>query len=623
MADSIVHRGPNDEGFYDGEGVVLGMRRLSIIDIEGARQPIFNETRDVVVVCNGEIYNFRELRASLQEKGHVFTTDGDVEVVVHLYEEYGDAFVEHLDGMFAIALWDIRRRRLILVRDHLGIKPLYYTDRPGGIAFASEAKALFQLDGCHAGVSHTGLRDYLGIGYCVAPHSIFEGVSKLPPASMLILESGEYRVRRYWSLPEKTEDGVTDEEWADRIHAGLAAAVKAQMVSDVPLGAFLSGGVDSSAIVALMAQNSDRPIKTYSIGYAGSGTAAYYNELSYAKVVADQFATDHHEIEVDPDVVSMLPKLIWHLEEPVSDSALATTYLVSEMAAKTVTVILSGVGGDELFAGYNRYLGEHYRGLYQKIPSWIRNPVLTQIAGRLPSGRQNRWLDLSRYARSFIMSADLPWDERYRHYLEIQRGAALNSMLLDAPALPDGLDRVMAEQHVDDELLRLMRVDCETQMAEDLLLLTDKMTMANSLECRVPFLSRDLTELAARIPARQKCPGSQLKHLLKKALVRELPDGILNRKKRGFGAPVGAWFKESLLPLRNELLSAGTVGARGVLSPAAVEAVCRAHDGGKEDYTDLILVLMNLEVWFRIFIDGESAADVSGQLSENVARNAA
>ena len=414
MADTIVHRGPNDEGFYDGDGVVLGMRRLSIIDIEGAPQPIFNETRDVVVVCNGEIYNFRELRQSLRQKGHVFSTDGDVEVIVHLYEEYGDAFVEHLDGMFAIALWDTRRERLILVRDHLGIKPLYYADQKGGIAFASEAKALFELDGFHAGVSQTGLRDYLGIGYCVAPHSIFDGVMKLPPASMLILESGEYRVRRYWTLPDKVEEGVTDEEWADRIHAALGAAVRAQMVSDVPLGAFLSGGVDSSAIVAFMAQNSERPIKTYSIGYAGSGTAAYYNELSYAKVVADQFATDHHEIEVDPDVVSMLPKLIWHLEEPVSDSALATTYLVSEMAAKTVTVILSGVGGDELFAGYNRYLGGHYRDLYHKIPSWIRNSVLTQIAGRLPSGRQNRWLDLSRYARSFIMSADLPWDERYK-----------------------------------------------------------------------------------------------------------------------------------------------------------------------------------------------------------------
>ncbi len=276
------------------------------------------------------------------------------------------------------------------------------------------------------------------------------------------------------------------------------------MVSDVPIGAFLSGGIDSSAIVSIMAEQSSAPIKTFSIGYAGGDTESYYNELSFASVVAKQFGTEHHEIEVRPDVASLLPGLIWHLEEPISDSAIATTHLVAELAAKTVTVILSGVGGDELFAGYNRYLGAHYHSMYRRVPSWLHRGLIRPVASRLPSGRQSRLQDLSRYARSFVLSADLPWDQRYKHYLAIQRGAQLEAMLREPVAPPDGLDRVLGDERADDDLLRLMRTDCETQMAEDLLLLTDKMTMAHSIECRVPLLDKGLAELAARIPASQK-----------------------------------------------------------------------------------------------------------------------
>ena len=623
MAGTIVHRGPDDEGFFDGADVVLGMRRLAIIDLEGARQPIRNETGDVVVVCNGEIYNFRELRADLRRRGHQFSTDGDVEVIVHLYEEYGDAFVQHLNGMFAIALWDSRRERLLLVRDHLGVKPVYYAPWRGGVAFASEAKALFRLDGLAAGVSQAGLRDYLSIGYCVAPETIFDGVFKLPPATMLVYERGEARTVRYWQLPETTEQGVSEAEWVERIEAALVAAVRAQMVSDVPIGAFLSGGIDSSAIVAMMAEQSSAPIRTYSIGYAGDGTEAYYNELSYAATVAERFGTDHHEIAVQPNVAALLPQLIWHLEEPISDSAIATTHLVAELAAKTVTVILSGVGGDELFAGYTRYLGGHYRSMYKRIPSWLHRSVLRPVASRLPSGRQSRLQDLSRYARSFVLSADLPWQERYKHYLAIQQAARVERMLVRPPGGPDGLDRVLAAEGAEDDLLRLMRVDCDSQMAEDLLLLTDKMTMAHSIECRVPLLDRDLAELAARIPSSLKCPGRELKHLLKRALRSRLPDDILYRRKRGFGAPVGAWFKNQLLPLRAALLAADVQERRGVLVPDAVSEACRLHDAGREDYTDLILVLMNLEIWFRIFVDGQSPEDVAGQLQEHVTATAA
>ncbi|MEL7297482.1 MAG: asparagine synthase (glutamine-hydrolyzing) [Pseudomonadota bacterium] len=616
MASTIVHRGPDDEGFFDADDLVLGMRRLAIIDLAGAQQPITSACGNVVVVCNGEIYNFKELRQRMQAKGHVFSTDGDVEAIVYLYLEYGDDFVQHLDGMFAIALWDKRRERMLLVRDHMGIKPVYYAAWQNGVAFASEAKALFELDGLSASVSSRGLKDYLSLGYCVAPHTIFEGVRKLPPASMLVYEQGAYRVRRYWDLPNETEQGVAEPEWIDRIQSELDRAIRAQMVSDVPIGAFLSGGIDSSAIVATMAEHSSAPINTYSIGYSGGATEAYYNELSYAAQVAQQFSTNHNEIAVKPDVAELLPALLWHLEEPISDSAITTTHLVSELAAKTVTVILSGVGGDELFAGYNRYLGSHYLSKYQRVPSWIRRGVLTPVARRLPSSRQSRIQDLMRYAREFMLSADLPWDQRYKAYLAIQSEASLQSMMLDPVSEPDGLDRILGEQTADDDLLRLMRVDCETQMAEDLLLLTDKMTMGQSIECRVPFLDKGLAELAARIPAHQKCPGKELKSLLKQALRQRLPDDILYRRKRGFGAPVGSWFKSQLLPLRNALLSRSVNDSRGVLSADAVEQICRAHDAGKEDNTDLILVLMNLEIWFRIFVDARSPADISVELKE-------
>lgn len=616
MAGTIVHRGPDDAGFFDAEDVVLGMRRLAIIDLAGAKQPISNETNDVVVVCNGEIYNFRELRQQLQNLGHQFSTDGDVESIVHLYEEYGEDFVTHLDGMFAIALWDKNKKKLILARDHLGIKPLYFAKWQNGLAFGSEAKALFKLEGLRAAVSQTGLRDYLSLGYCVAPNTIFDGVFKLPPASMLIFESGEQRVVRYWALPEETEQGVSDDEWIERISVELERSVRAQMVSDVPIGAFLSGGVDSSAIVAIMAEHSDAKINTYSIGYEGGATEAYYNELSYAAQVAEQFGTSHNEISVKPDVATLLPQLIWHLEEPISDSAITTTHLVSELAAKSVKVILSGVGGDELFAGYNRYLGSHYMSKYQRIPQWVRQSVLTPIARRLPSSRQSRLQDLARYAREFILSAELPWDQRYKSYLAIQQASSLESMMLQPLSGGDGLDRVLGAQSSSDDLQRLMRVDCDSQMAEDLLLLTDKMTMAHSIECRVPFLDKGLAELAARVPSAQKLPGKDLKSLLKRSLESRLPKDILYRSKRGFGAPVGAWFKNQLLPLRSTLLSREVTDFRGVLAPDAVDHICRAHDAGKEDNTDLILVLMNLEVWFRTFVDGQDPTDLGLELSE-------
>ncbi len=615
MASCIVHRGPDDLGLYDGGEAILAMRRLSIIDLAGGHQPIGNEDGTVWIVCNGEIYNFRELRAELEARGHRFRSRSDAEVLVHLYEEHGSRLVEHLDGMFGFALWDAKKKTLLIARDRLGIKPVYYWSDGDRLAFASEIKALLALPGVHASLDTEALRDHLTLGYAVAPRTIFSGIRKLEPASLLEWSEGRFEIRRYWSPPQHVDRSGTPGEWAERVRAELERVIETHMISDVPLGAFLSGGIDSSAVAALMARHSTAPLNTYSIGYGGGGAASYYNELPYARVMAERLQSNHREIRVQPDVARLLPKLIWHLEEPISDSAITTTYLVSELAADSVKVILSGVGGDELFGGYTRYLGAHYGRRYSRLPGWARRGLMPKVAALLPSGRQNRLMDIARYAKRFIRGSTLDWRAQYRLYIALAEADALSALGVMHVG-QDGLERVMASEHSDDDLLRLMRVDLQTQLPEDLLLLTDKITMACSLECRVPFLDHKLVELAAVIPAEYKLPNGRLKAVLKDAVADLLPAEVIDRRKRGFGAPVGAWFKRELAGMRSLLLNHDTVAARGVLDPDAVTALIGAHDANKEDYTDLILVLMNLEIWSRLFLDGQSHADLAGELAE-------
>lgn len=616
MADTIVHRGPDDEGLHAGGRVVLGMRRLSIIDLSGGHQPIANEDETLWLVCNGEIYNFRELRAELEAAGHRFRTGSDVEVLLHLYEMHGERFLEKVNGMFAAALWDSKRERLLLARDRLGQKPVYYTEVNGQLAFGSEVKTLLAVPKVRAALNPAGLRDYLAMGYAVAPNTIFDRIKKLPPASLLVWTPSGYRINTYWQPPTQVDEKVSESDWIEQMRSELRRAVAEHMVADVPIGAFLSGGIDSSAVVALMSEHTREPVNTYSIGYGGGGAASYYNELTYAGQVARQFKTNHHEILVEPQVATLLPKLLWHMEEPISDSAVVTTYLVSDLAAKTVKVILSGVGGDELFGGYRRYLGDVYTRRYQKLPAWLRTQVMQPLAKLLPSGRQSRMMDLARYAKKFVHTSELPWREQYRQYVEIQTRDRLMQLMVDVPSGPDGFDREAEAESADDPLLRLLRLDARTQLSEDLLLLTDKITMARSIECRVPFLDHKLVEAAARMPSRLKLKNGELKYVLKKALAGIVPDEILYRSKRGFGAPVGAWFKQELQPLRETLLSKASIEKRGLLKWNAVRELLTAHDASREDYTDLILVLMNLEIWCRMFIDGHTASDVGEELVE-------
>lgn len=620
MARITHHRGPDDEGRHSDHGLAIGMRRLSIIDLDTGHQPIPNADESVWTVCNGEIYNFREIRQTLQEQGVPFRTGSDTEVLVHLYERHGPAFVSRLLGMFGFAIWDAARRRLVLGRDRLGIKPLYYMEHEGRLVFASEIKALLTLPGVSRAIDPGALQDYLTLGYSGNDRTLFQGIFKLPPASLLVCENGSYCIESYWQAPSEADEGLSKEDWAERLRAAMEAAVVSEMVSDVPLGGFLSGGIDSSTIIAFMARHSDRPVKTYSIGFKGDAASEVYNELPYARQVAEAFRTDHREIIVRPEVARLLPKLAWHLDEPVADSASVTTYLVAEFARQDVTVILSGVGGDELFGGYNRYLGDYYAGHYQRLPAWLRQTVIAPLVQALPSDRHGKLSSVARYARTFVASNDLPFEERYRSYVQVFGTESLERLLKQTQAgHVDCLDAAFAAAIGGDNLNRLMRVDLLSQMPNDLLMLTDKMTMASSLECRVPLLNHELVELAARLPASRRIDGRSLKSLMKRALDGVLPREILERKKRGFGAPLGAWLKHDLQPMMNRLLSKQAVEQRGLFSWPAIEETMALHLSNREDHTDHLLALLNLEIWAQIYLDGSEPEDLAGELSAEVA----
>jgi asparagine synthase (glutamine-hydrolysing) len=613
MAQLSRHRGPDDEGFYTAHGCGIGMRRLSIIDLAGGHQPLSSADGSLTLVCNGEIYNFRELRRSLEALGHRFATGSDSEVLLHGYAQWGDEVAQRLNGMYGFALWDARRRRLLLGRDRLGIKPLYLYRDAKRFAFASEAKALLALPGVSADIDASALPSYLNLGYVAAPATLFKGITKLPPATLLSVEGQRVTEARYWRLPQDTETQASETEWVERTRSRLDEAVRMQMVSDVPIGAFLSGGLDSSTVVGLMAAHSERPIRTYAIGFAGTAADAYYNELPHARRVAERFGTEHHEIVVRPDAAALLPHLVWHMDEPIADSAFITTYLVSEFARREVTVILSGVGGDELFGGYRRYLGEHYQGYFERLPGWMRRGAAA--AGRhLPSDRHSALLNFSRLAKGFLESAELPFEARYRSYVEVFPALEASHLLRRSAPAADPMARAFLEATGDDALNRMLAVDAQTQLPDDLLLLTDKMSMAASLECRVPLLDHELVEMAARMPQSIKVRGGRLKHAMKEAVSGLLPADILERSKRGFGTPMGAWLKNGLKPLMHELLSPASLEARGLLEPAPVRELIAAHDANRVDGTDRLAALMNLEIWARLYLDRRTPDEMRDEL---------
>jgi asparagine synthase (glutamine-hydrolysing) len=608
MGDVVSHRGPDDEGFLMRAGVGLGMRRLSIIDLSGGHQPIPNEDESVWVVCNGEIYNFQELRATLVARGHRFRTGSDTEVIAHLYEDEGLEAFRKLRGMFGIALWDAARERVVLVRDRLGKKPLYVRREPNRLLFASEIKSILEDPDVPRRIDPHALHEYLALGYVPAPLTMFEGIEKLLPGHALVVERGRVTDHEYWDVAVDRTENRSEAEWIELVREKITESVRIRMISDVPLGAFLSGGIDSSTIVAVMARLMGQPVKTYSIGFEGPDR--FYNELPYARQVAEAFGTNHHEIIVRPDVAELLPRLLWHMDEPIGDSAFVTTYLVSRLARESVTVILSGVGGDELFGGYRRYLGDALMPYYRLLPTPVRRRWLPALLARLPQDRHSALDNYTRYASAFVQSAEMSPVDRYLSYVtvfspDVQAALVNNGVDGGGGAAARALQQCFTRAAGASPLHQIIYADLKTSLADDLLLLTDKMTMAASIECRAPFVDHELVELAGRIPAQLKIRGFTLKYLLKRAVEPWLPREILTRKKRGFGAPVGSWLRGDLDALVQDTLSESQVSRRGLLRWPVIRDVLARHRARQADYTDHLLALVNLELWCRLFLDGE------------------
>jgi asparagine synthase (glutamine-hydrolysing) len=597
MCDVIRHRGPDDEGIHVENAVGLGMRRLSIIDLSTGHQPIHNEDETVWVVFNGEIYNYRELRAQLEAAGHRFYTSSDTETIVHAYEQWGERCFERLRGMFGIALWDRRSRTLLLARDRAGIKPLHYTEHGGRLYFASELKSLLAAGVVDGAIDLASLDHYFSFLYTPRDRSIFKGVHKLPPGHLLRWQEGRLEVRAFWQIDAHETFGGTAEDAARELRRVLAEAVRSHMISDVPLGAFLSGGVDSSAVVGLMAEASDRPVKTFSIGF----DEPQYDELEHARAVAALFGTDHHEFVVRPDGLSILDRLIEHFDEPFADSSAIPTWYVSEIARRHVTVVLSGDGGDELFGGYDRYLTHPRVERFDALPIPGRRKLAAMVWPLLPHGVQGK---------NFLRHVALNTDDRFIDSVALFRDdekAALYSPELRA-SLRGASARATLGRHFHRFATlpphsRMMRFDFETYLPEDVLTKVDRMSMAHSIESRVPLLDNVVIDFAATLPAHLKIHRGRRKHVLKEAVKGLLPPAILDRKKQGFGVPLDVWFRGGLRDVFADILGSARTRHRGYFQASFIDRIVQEHLSCRRDHTLRLWQLLVFELWHRHYVD--------------------
>ncbi len=598
MCRVLAHRGPDDEGLYvDGE-LVMGMRRLRIIDLATGRQPIGNEDGTVWTVFNGEIYNYRELRRDLERAGHVFSTATDTEVIVHLYEDHGADFVRRLTGMFAIALWDARRRTLLLARDRLGIKPLYYAADGDRVVFGSEIKALLQA-GVPREIDPQALHDYLSLTYVPGPRSIFRHIRKLPPGHVLVCGRRGVTQTRYWHLDYAgaRADGRPRPEasYAEELRALLARTVADHLVSDVPLGVFLSGGVDSSSLVALMREVSGEPVQTFSIGFAERS----YDELAYARAVARAFDTRHHELVVRPDAATLLPELVRFFDEPFADSSAIPVYCVSQLARRHVTVALSGEGGDEVFAGYETYAAYKLARLYRRLPGLVAGRLIPAAVRRLPTSHRRVSFDYK--AKRFVDGALLPPADGHYWWKVIFTEEAKAALYARPPAGLEDPARLYRNAYAacpaPDPLTRLQHIDLTVYLPDDLLVKADRMSMATSLEARVPFLDHRVVEFAAALPPHLKLRGLTKKYILKRAMAGRVPAAVLSARKRGFNVPMPVWLARDLRDFVHDVLGEDRVRRAGFFQPAAVTALLRAHEERRADLSRNIWILLVFALW--------------------------
>jgi len=609
MNATLAHRGPDDVGVAVFERAALAMSRLSIIDLDTGQQPITNEDETCWIIFNGEIYNFLDLRQELETRGHQFRTRSDTEVILRAYEQWGEDCVHHLRGMFAFAIYDRRsdrRERLFIARDRVGKKPLFYThaQADGLFIFASEIKAILEHPAVARRVNRRVIPLYLAHGYVPAPYTMFEGIYELPPGHTLTVQNGEIEIKEYWDVeyPQEGDGLVKEAEIIEQVRHLLEEAVRVRLISDVPLGAFLSGGIDSTAIVAFMARHMNQRVKTFAIGFEDDSS---FNELEYARLVARTYATDHHKFIVRPDAVDLLPKLVWHYDQPFGDSSAIPTYLLAKLTRSHVTVALTGDGGDELFAGYERFAAARLAEAYRDAPSFAQAALAHILRVLTESATYDSFV---RRARRFVENAPLSLSLGYLGWVGVFQEDFIRELFdsrIDiAPAahFQTYFDNVQGV----DPIGQLLYVNTKTYLPGDLLVKTDRMSMANSLEARSPFLDQELLAFAARISSDLKLKGLTTKYILKRALQGIVPEEIIQRKKHGFGVPVGRWFRDDLHDYVREALLSPQALQRGYFKEEVLRGLIDEHQKGQRDHTHRLWTLLTFEVWHRVFFEGDS-----------------
>jgi asparagine synthase (glutamine-hydrolysing) len=601
MCETLVHRGPDSRGSWFSGPAGLGVRRLAVIDVAGADQPLADEDNQIRAVCNGEIYNYRELRSELLRQGHRFRTEGDCEVIVHAYEEYGDTFVTHLNGMFAIGLWDARRKRLLLARDRVGIKPLYYAQHNGCLLFSSELKAVLAYPGFPRRLDSRALTEFLTYEYVPTPRSIFVGIAKLRPGHILILEHGRARQHQYWSLDLKPDPWLRATpvaELADELWLKIRESVRMELVSDVPLGIFLSGGIDSSAVAAAAAEVSPAP-RTFSIAFEDES----FDESRYARKVSAYLGTHHEEQVFRPSALQdLVPDALEGVDEPLADPSFLATYLLSQFARRQVTVALAGDGGDELFAGYSTLQAHKLAGYYRRVPSFVRDRLITRFVERMPVSYDN--LSLGFRAKRFVTGTRYPPAERHHAWLGAFEPAEQQRLLAgacDSKAF-EALDEHTARSATYDALSQILYLDMKMYLEGDILPKVDRASMACSLEVRVPLLNPILLDFGPRLPIDLKLRGFTRKYLLRQALAGKLPEEIVRRSKKGFGIPLARWLRTELRPLMLDTLSYQSLRSQGIFNADYVESLVTTHLRGQRDNRKLLWPLIVFQLWHSRYL---------------------
>jgi asparagine synthase (glutamine-hydrolysing) len=605
MNAAIKHRGPDEEGYLCEGGVALAMQRLAIIDLAGGRQPIHNADRTKWIVFNGEIYNYRNLRKDLEARGHQLYTNSDTEAILRLYEDHGPDCVQQLRGMFAFAIWDSVDRSLFVARDRVGKKPLLYSHRPNGdLVFGSEFTALLEHPAVSRDIDHEAIDAYLSYSCVPAPMTAYKEVRKLEPGHWLRWKAGKIQTQRYWLPDFSKKIDISEADAIEETTRLLRESTRLRMISEVPLGAFLSGGVDSSTVVALMAQESSTPVKTFSIGFEEED----YSELKYARTVAQHVGAEHHEFVVKPDALEILPTLVEHYGEPYADSSAVPTYYVSRETRKHVTVALNGDGGDESFAGYERYVAMRMAESYHKIPAFLRKPFIEFPASLIPTSeiKRSRVRDAKRFLRAASMSKVeryVQWNSAFDRTAKADLYTREFRQTLNGHDASDVLGQWFAKANGSGIIDSTMMVDQMTYLPNDLLVKVDIASMANSLEARSPFLDHKVIEFAATLPEKLKVGGADTKSFLKKVAARLVPKEVIYRRKMGFGVPVGKWFRSEMKEFVREVLLSDRALNRGIIRPKAIRRYVEEHTEARQDHAFRLWTLLMLELWFRRFID--------------------